>query len=348
NAFHINRSKDIALKDIRIYHAGGMGVICERSENILLEKVQILARPGSGRMVSTGADATHFVSCRGFVKMNNCVFRNMLDDGTNVHSAYLIIDTIMSRRSVGVRVGHPQQRGFLFAEKGDKVGFVERALSTIPKFFNTVEAIDHVNEQFYILTFKEDLPDNINSDLVIENLDWYPELSITNCTVADNRARGFLISTPRKAIIENNYFSTMMSGILIPEELSYWYESGQAQNVLIRNNQFGDCSYGGGKTPVIQIHTAINKAGYAFGRIVIEGNRFHHFDAAILQANSAKSLEFVNNRITRSKTFQPLHPHLPVLQFDHIQNLKVRSNSYDGSLRGKVLIKDIEFSDVDL
>lgn len=71
----------------------------------------------------------------------------------------------------------------------------------------------------------------------------------------------------------------MMSAILIPVELSWWYESGQVQNLIIRNNKFGDSCYGGGERPVISVHTSMDKTDYVFGKIVIEGNEFNQFDS---------------------------------------------------------------------
>lgn len=346
NAIHIIKSRNVELRDITIYHAGGMGVIGERSVDILLENVKVLTNPESGRMVSTTADATHFVNCKGFVKLSNCVFKHMLDDGTNVHGSFVIVDHVISPNTLGVRVGHYQQGGFIFAEKGDEIGFLNAEESTVPKFTAKVKSVDIINERYYTISFEEDVAKKVTTDFVLENLDWYPELTITNCVIADNRARGILLSTPKKTIVENNFFSNMMSAILVPVELSWWYESGQAQDVIIRNNKFGDCCYGGGERPVILINTTLDKTDYSFGKIVIDGNEFNQFDSAILWANGVKELEFTRNRITNSKTFKPLYPDLPVLKFDHIENLKISSNQYEGNLKDKMVLDRIESKDI--
>ena len=42
--------------------------------------------PHTQRVISTTADATHFVNCKGDILIENCRFENMLDDGTNAVS----------------------------------------------------------------------------------------------------------------------------------------------------------------------------------------------------------------------------------------------------------------------
>lgn len=348
NGLLIDRSSKVLLKDLAIYHAGGMGVIAQRSENITLEKVRVQTNPDGNRMVSTTADATHFVNCKGKIVLNQCVFQNMLDDATNVHGSYIVMDTILGPDKLGVRVGHFQQQGFTFAEPGDRIGFVDEQQSANSKFSAIVKSVEMINGGYYIITFNEKVSNKITKDYVLENLDWYPELTVSNCTIANNRARGILLSTPKKIIVENNYFSNMMSAILIPVELSWWYESGLVEDLTVRNNKFGDCCYAGDKQPVINIHSSLDKNDYTFGKIVIENNEFSQFDAAIIHANGVKELQIRNNIIKKSGSFKPIYPDMPVLQLKHIRNLKVKNVTYPGTLKNNVIIENIETKDVDL
>ena len=67
----ISSCADVALSDVTIHHCGGMGVIAQCSENVRLERVRVTPseRDGQLRMISTTADATHFVSCRGKIEL---------------------------------------------------------------------------------------------------------------------------------------------------------------------------------------------------------------------------------------------------------------------------------------
>ena len=66
-AFRVFKSKDILLNNINVHHAGAMGLIAERSENITLDNFNVVLKEGSGRMVTTTADATHFCNVKGKV-----------------------------------------------------------------------------------------------------------------------------------------------------------------------------------------------------------------------------------------------------------------------------------------
>lgn len=64
-----------------------------------------------------------------------------------------------------------------------------------------------------------------------------------NNTIRDNRARSVLVTTKGKVLIEGNYFSSQMHGILIEGDNHKWYESGAVQDVTIRNNMFENIGY---------------------------------------------------------------------------------------------------------
>lgn len=342
NAFHINRSQNIKLHDLTVHHAGGMGVIGERSINITLDNMKIFPNPESGLMVSTTADASHFVNCKGEIIINKCNFRNQLDDATNVHGSYVIVSDVLSPNKIGVRVGHFQQGGFDFAEAGDRIGFINQKESANVEFEATVHSMNKLNERYYIITLSENITEKLNHDYVVENLDWYPELTITNNHFADNRARGILLSTPKKTIVRNNYFSNMMSAILIPVELTWWYESGSAQDLLIEGNTFGDCAYGGGDRSVIYIETDLDKNDYIFGKITIKNNTFTNFNPSILKANGVRNLEFTDNKIENSKSFPALNPDAYVLDVQHIDSLVFKNVKITGDFQNKLKAVDVK------
>ncbi|SNS47988.1 parallel beta-helix repeat (two copies) [Belliella buryatensis] len=341
NAIHINKSQDIKIHDVTIYHAGGMGVIGERSINITLDNMKIFPNPERDLMVSTTADASHFVNCKGEIIINNCNFRNQLDDATNVHGSYVIVSDVLSPNKIGVRVGHFQQGGFDFAEAGDKIGFINQKKSANIELKTTVQHVNKLNERYYIITLSENIASQLNDDYVVENLDWYPELTITNNHFADNRARGILLSTPKKTIVRNNYFSNMMSAIFVPVELTWWYESGSAQDLLIEGNTFGDCAYGGGDRPVIYIETDLDKTDYIFGNITIKNNTFTNFNPSILKANGVRYLEFSDNKIENSKSFPALYPSAHVLDVHHIDTLIIKNIDITVDFQNKLKAIDV-------
>ena len=63
------------------------------------------------------------------------------------------------------------------------------------------------NEHFEI-SFEEDIPSAIKTRDALENLTWTPDVEITDNIFMSCRARGVLISTPGKVIIERNHFES--------------------------------------------------------------------------------------------------------------------------------------------
>ncbi|HMP30415.1 MAG TPA: hypothetical protein PKD85_12495, partial [Saprospiraceae bacterium] len=98
--FRIFQCKDLHFNNINIYHAGAMGLIAERSENITLDSFNVVLREGSQRLVTTIADATHFCNCKGLITIKNCIFENMLDDATNIHGTYARINTLLKDNQI--------------------------------------------------------------------------------------------------------------------------------------------------------------------------------------------------------------------------------------------------------
>lgn len=345
NAFHINKSRNIKLHDLTIYHAGGMGVIAERSQDIVLQNVNLLANPDKNLMVSTTADATHFASCKGKIFIDNCNFRNQLDDGLNVHGAFVIVEDILAPDKIGVRIGHFQQAGFQFAEKGDIIGFFDVNKSADIEFKTTVKSYDQINQDYYIITLNENIEDRLSKGYLVENLDWYPEVTITNSQFADNRARGILLKSPKKTIVKNNYFSNMMQAIIVSGGINtWWYESGFAQDLIIEGNTFGDCNYDGMKRPVINVGGELNNKGRMLGKISIINNTFNNFNPSIFKARGISKLEFINNSITNSKTFPPTDFDAYVIDVKQIDTLKIENVKISKDFINKEKIEDVKFN----
>lgn len=92
--FTLADCRDVAIRDVNLYHCGGMGVIAQRSRDIELRKLVIVPSPGKGRMISITADATHYVNCGGYIRMIDCVFENQKDDATNIHGLYMAVERV--------------------------------------------------------------------------------------------------------------------------------------------------------------------------------------------------------------------------------------------------------------
>ncbi|MFR9546559.1 MAG: right-handed parallel beta-helix repeat-containing protein, partial [Rikenellaceae bacterium] len=116
-AFDFKECGNIILEGVTIHHALGMGFLFERSEDIIIRECKVCLEEGSQRVISSTADATHFANCRGDILIENSLFENMLDDGTNVHGTYVKVSEVVDPHTVRVAFHHFEQLGFKFAEE---------------------------------------------------------------------------------------------------------------------------------------------------------------------------------------------------------------------------------------
>jgi hypothetical protein len=152
----------------------------------------------------------------------------------------------------------------------------------------------------------------------MENKTWTPEVEIQKCRILkQHRARGILVTTPKKVVIEDNYFRTAGTAILIEGDMDHSYESGANRDVTIRNNVFEDCLTSGSITgdrwelgeAIITItpsHRPQDERSVPYHQnIRIENNVIKTFDIPLVHARSVGGLTFKNNEIIRTYTFQP-------------------------------------------
>ena len=344
--FSIQDSKKVVLENINVYASGAMALIAEKSEDITLRNFNVKLPEGSSMMIGASADATHFVNCKGLITLERCQFENMLDDATNVHGTYMVIDEILSSKKIRCSFMHYQQNGFDFGSKGDEVRFVSRT-DLLPIQNNVISEVLKISEETYEITLMNELTPEVTVYSAIENITYMASLKMTNCTVKQNRARSILISTPKKVEISDNYFSSMMAGVRICGDANYWFESGPVQEVLIRGNTFEDLAIGGhNPQAILQIDPIIGKNyrnnGYFHRNIVFEENTIKAFDPLIIYALSVDGLIIRNNTITQTNTYNEIFSDLSQIDIQNSKSVVIENNVYNGKGLAQISIKDCE------
>ncbi len=328
-AFFVTDTVGFALSDVSIFHAGAMGVIAQRSENLQISRLQVIPRPNGKRVISATADATHFVSCRGRIELSDCVFRTQVDDATNVHGVYMRIADRSEARGVIVQLVHPQQAGTHPVEAGHRVQFVSHE-TLAPVHEAEVVAVQRLNDEYAVLRFAENLPASVRANDAVLDLFWQPtETIIRRCTVHGNRARGFLISVGGRVLVEDCHFHTPGAAILLEGDANYWFESGPVNDVTIRRNKFVRCNFGTWGRAAIQISPGIEPPFHREPRyhrnVRIEENRFEVFFPTLLDAQGIDGLWFSDNRVTVSREDPPKEPDAPPFVVPNCSNVRIVS-----------------------
>jgi hypothetical protein len=173
----------------------------------------------------------------------------------------------------------------------------------------------------------------------LENLTWTPSFTVRGSTFGRVRARGILVTTPKKVVIENNVFRSSGSAILICGDARGWFESGSVTDVTIRKNVFEDCNSSGYQfgRAIIAILPEVRDggAGSVHRNIKIEENLFRAFQAPILCAWFTSDLVFRNNVIELSKTFPPRQEEPEGLVFGACTDVRVEGNRVDPAFPGR-------------
>lgn len=302
--FVISDSKEVHFDKVTIYHAGGMGIIAQRSHNILVKNCKVT--PSGDRMLSTTADATHFVNCTGFITLENNLFENQKDDATNIHGIYVQVQQITGTNELIYQIKHHQQYGFDFMKPGMKIEFV-RGKSMETYELNTVKSVERLNKEFTKVTFENDFSDKVSVQDALAEIREYPEILIKDNVIRRNRARGMLLNCRGKTIVEGNYFHSPGAAILFEGDSFFWFEQGGVTDCVIRDNVFDNCMYGVWGKAVIDV-----KAGVREGRetsrynknILVENNLFKVYDeGTLLNAYCVDGLVWKNNKLEMTKAY---------------------------------------------
>lgn len=333
-AIAVLSSKDVSITDVHVYRSCGMGVISEYSENISISGYSTAAREGSPRMVTTSADATHFVSCKGRITIENSLFESMLDDAANIHGIYMLVDSVLSSNTLRAHFGHFQQVGDQFADEGDVISFVDKS-NLRPVGSGRIRSIDKSDLKAYIIETDFDLGGVVDpTNIALENISRGADVTIRNCTVRYNRARSLLLSTYGDVLVEDCDFASQMSGICVSGDANFWYESGRTKNIVIRNNKFTDLAIGAnGPQAILQIDPEIptKTRGNDFhyhNSVTFTGNIVETFDSQIIYARSVGTLDISDNIFIDSKSYAPLFPGQPVIDVQFCGDVTIKGNDF--------------------
>lgn len=327
----ISGCNGVGIEDVIIHHAGGMGIIAQRTSNITLRRVQVTPPAGGARMISTVADATHFVNCRGRVEILDCLFENQMDDPTNIHGIYAQVSACPAPGTLEVRLRHHQQYGVTLAGVGDRVELVDgQTMATYHEA--TVTSVQRLNKEFTLLELDTPPERAVQPGDAVANLTWTADAHIRGCTCRGNRARGFLLSTAGRIVVEENTMHSPGAAILIEGDANHWFESGATRDILIRRNRFVDCKYGVWGRATIQVTPGIpegQRAGSRYHRnIRVEDNTFIALDARLVYAHCVDGLSITGNRITPSRNYPLQHQEAPPFDTPDCLNVHIEGNEF--------------------
>ena len=294
----IHNSKNITLENICIEGSSGMAMIAQHSENISVDHCVVAPKEGSGNCVSACADATHFVNCKGKIRLNGCTFCAQMDDGTNVHGIYTVVERALASDIFLLRLGHYQQFGQVYIHPGDSIEFCN-STTLHPQGVGVAASCVLLDEQHLLLKTEQPLAFD-PTGCGVENTSTRPEVEIRGCHIFKNRARSILLSARGSILVEGNTFSSGGAAVHISGDTNFWFESGRVEDVRIIGNTFRNCrrfADGWGKAVINIIPEVLEtvEGTYFHKNISIEKNTFVMCDTAAIWCENTDGLRVAEN-----------------------------------------------------
>ena len=312
----INNSQSIKLENVTIHSSHAMGLIAQRCENIVIKNFTVEPK---NHCISLNADALHFVNCKGNVEISDSRFEYQLDDALNVHGVYGIVDEILSTNKLKLSLKDAEQKGFRYLEKGDEIAFIHSE-DMLSRGFGKVKEISYDGDSILLET-EEDIPNELKIGWGIENVTFNCYVSMKNCYLHGNRARGILISTPCGADVSENVFDSIPGSVLLVSgDMHGWFESGSAKNIHFADNTVLACGYvpmwGKWLINVCPELREYREDKFYHCDIYIENNQFEQ-----CAMNSFLFAQSVNGLLVKGNKFD----FKPIVQIGHSQNIKLQN-----------------------
>jgi hypothetical protein len=202
--------------------------------------------------------------------------------------------------SVRAEYRHFQQRGVRNLAPGDRVTIAYHRNVEV-YYAASVTAAAYESERYVDVTFDRPLPDSVAEGDVINVMTRQANILIRNNRIGKNRARGMLVSTLGTVLVEDNYFHTHGTAIRISGGVDHWYEAGPTREIMIRNNEFDHCMYGGSGNSIIDAIVVdaddSNTTAPYHETVTIKDNLFRTEHGNLVTAYRVGNLSFTNNRI---------------------------------------------------
>ena len=195
----LEQSQQITFSAVQVFAAPGMAIAGGEVRDLTLDHCQVVPRPGSGRMLSSGADGFNLWDSSGTVTVTNCEFAATGDDCINVH-AFFLAATAESASTIEIAPsnqinGKPRPLAdALLPTSGETIEIVDPR-DFAPLADAKVDHLDRVHNE-RLVTTTQPLALEPGQAVLIDDFDRTPaKLEIRNCYFRNTPSRGIL-ATP--------------------------------------------------------------------------------------------------------------------------------------------------------
>ncbi|MFB9754545.1 right-handed parallel beta-helix repeat-containing protein [Paenibacillus hodogayensis] len=305
NIFRVEDSQDFAVQDSTVYTSPGTTVLAYYSDEIAINQLQVIRKPGSDRMITTNADGIHVQASRTGPVIENSVFEGMLDDAINIYSLPIVISRVISDTEVEVTVGRLPRTGDLM-QAFDPVNGVIKGTAAIL----SVQPVSGLANRATIV-WDRPVPnlkagtDHKTADTLYNLNNSGSGFAIKNNIFRDSRRYGAFIKSGDGVIEGNRFYDLGGSAIAINNDPDY-PEGPIPGNIRIADNEADRVAYlkmhnNNAYNAAILIRS--QKLGSALsnepniGNISVENNRILHPPRHGIYIGGVKDATLIGNQI---------------------------------------------------
>jgi len=304
-AVFINESRDITLTDVTIHAQEGMGIVGNRIHNLLARRLRVV--PAAGCHQSTNTDASHYTSCTGLLRYEDCEFQGQGDDAINVHNFYQDITRRLddNRCEAKVSLWYTHAGVLDHYDAGDAIELVARDTLKPERTYKVLAVTTYPKEWRQELTLDAPLPADTGK-YHLTNATRFPRVEMARCVMHSHLARSVLMKT-RHVLIEDCTFDQCTGTAVHVGAEGDWKESGPCDDLVIRHCRFirngrGEGTVDGACAVAVQLKAPRRGVPGIHGKILIEGNTIEGENAARgIYVTGADDVIVRNNRISGCK-----------------------------------------------
>ena len=111
----IKESKNITVENVNLYHATGLGILAQFSEDLTFDGYKAIPNKAKNRYFGGGDDGLQISNCKGQIMVSNCEFAGLMDDPINVHGTSVQVIEKMSDTQLKCKFMHDQSVGLNWA-----------------------------------------------------------------------------------------------------------------------------------------------------------------------------------------------------------------------------------------
>lgn len=230
----IKETKNFYMETVNIYTTPGMAIRTESCENLYFNRINLILKSDSKRLMTATADGLHAADTAGEIIMSNSIFEASHDDSINIKTFYFKVDSVFRNQMV-VNMTTTEVR--IPIKVGDQLEIFE------DQTFTSKATITVVAVESYGTTYEITLDKNLPTGLVLQgdlvgNLSRIPKVTIENSIFRNKRNRGILLQARESKIINSTFYNIIHGPIMIHAAIDIFSEAIVPQNITIENCKF--------------------------------------------------------------------------------------------------------------